>query len=251
MKALRFLCPALLAVAGAAAFAQPDLSGYYLIDYGPMPPVRAATPAEQQLIDALPEGTHILADSGLVELPPGNFGGLEISAAAKAEADAYDIEEQRQVSTTCLAPSIIYSMQGPFPMDIFQGRDLIVIKMEYFDVMRVIFMNETVHPDNWPHSITGHSIGRWEGDTLVVETAKIAKSTLLNNGLNHSDDIKLTERFRLSDDGQTLAISQLYEDPAVFAGKAARIFSLEKYDDHVFPYDCDPGYGAAIQNREQ
>lgn len=251
MKILhKILLPALL-LFSLNIKAQPDLSGYWLIDFGPMPPVREASELEQFMIGEFPPDTHLLADSGLVEFPPGEFDGLEITDAARKEADAYDIEEQRQVSTTCLSPSVIYSMQGPFPMEIFQGEDMIVIKMEYFDVVRVIFMNETEHPDNWPHTITGHSFGYWEDDTLVVETAKISKSTLLNNGLNHSEDIRMTERFRLSEDGQSLTISQLYEDPAVFEGKAARIFTLTGYDDHVYPYACDPSYGAAIQNREQ
>lgn len=233
------------------AAAQPDLTGYWMGGFGPIPPNREATPLEQSLLDLLPEGTILLADSGLVEFPPGNFGGLKITVQARANADKYDVEVQRQVATTCQPPSIIYSMQGPFPMEIFQGRDLIVIKMEYFDVVRVIFMNETSHPDNWPHSITGHSIGHWEGDILVVDTAYIQSATFLNNGLDHSDDLKLLERFRLSPDGETLVITQEYEDPAVFEGRAARLIPLSKYEDHVYPYACDPSYGAAIQNREK
>jgi hypothetical protein len=117
--------------------------------------------------------------------------------------------------------------------------------------VRVIFMNETTHPDLWPHSVTGHSIGHWEGDTLVVDTALIQEATLLNNGLNHSNDLKLLERFRLSPDGSTLLVMQEYEDPAVFAGRAARLIPLDKMDGHVYPYACDPSYGAAIQGRVQ
>jgi hypothetical protein len=141
-------------------------------------------------------------------------------------------------------------MQGPFPMEIFQGRDLIVIKMEYFDVVRIIFMNESEHPADWPHSVSGHSIGRWEGDTLVVDTAYIEAATFLNNGLDHSADLHLTERFRLSPDGQKLLVLQEYEDPAVFAGRAARLIPLDKGEGHVYPYACDPSYGAAIESRE-
>src|SRR5690606_18979215 len=177
---------------------------------------------EQRMIDLLTSDTLLLADSGLVEFPPGEFGGLKVTDTARAKAATYDIETQRSISTTCRAPSIIYSMQGPFPMEIFQGSDLIVIKMEYFDVVRVIFMNEDSHPDDWPHSVSGHSIGHWEGDTLVVDTTHIQSATMLNNGLDHSDDMHLTERFRLSPDGQTLLVLQEYEDPAVFDGRAAR-----------------------------
>lgn len=247
---MRIFSAALLLGFCTSALAQPDLSGYWMISFGAVPPNRPATPLEQQMLDLLPAGTHLLPDSGLVELPPGNFGGLEVTEAARRKALAYDIETQRDVSTTCQPPSIIYSMQGPFPMEIFQGRDLIVIKMEYFDVVRIIFMNETTHPDDWPHSVAGHSIGRWEGDTLVVDTAFIQGATLLNNGLDHSDDLRLLERFRLDADGKNLVITQEYEDPAVFKGRAARLIPLAKSEGHVYPYDCDPSYGAAIEGRE-
>jgi hypothetical protein len=233
------------------AHAEANLSGYWLTAYGQIPPVRKATAPEQALIDLLPKDTLLLADSGLVEFPPGNFGGLEVTPEYKTRADKYDIEVQRSVSTTCRPPSIIYSTQGPFPIEIFQGRDLIVIKMEYFDVVRVIFMNEKTHPGNWPLSVTGHSIGHWDGDTLVVDTVRIGAATLLNNGLDHSDNMHLLERFRLSPDGKTLMITQEYSDPAVFRGRAARFIPMNKGKptDHVYPFDCDPAYGNAIKGR--
>lgn len=231
--------------------AQPDLSGYWMISFGQVPPNRPASPEEQRMIDELPSGVLLLRDSGLVELPPGETGGLKLTERAKREAASYDIETQRSISTTCRPPSIIYSMQGPFPMEIHQGRDLIVIRMEYFDVVRVIFLNETTHPDDWPHSVYGHSIGHWEGDTLVVETTHIQASTMLNNGVNHSDDLRLTERFRLADDGKTLLITQVYDDPTMWEGLAARLIPLDRMEGHVYPYDCDPSYGAAIESREQ
>jgi hypothetical protein len=250
MRLPAFAIATLFLLWSAPIGAQPDLSGYWMISFGPVPPNRPATPLEQSLIDQLAPGTLLLADTGLVEFPPGNFGGLTVTEEARAKAASYDVETQRDVSTTCRPPSIIYSMQGPFPLEIFQGRDLIVIKMEYFDVVRIVFMNEAGHPQDWPHSVTGHSIGRWEGDTLVVDTAFIQSATMLNNGLDHSDDLKLRERFRLSDDGQTLVLTQEYDDPAVFAEHAARLIPLGKSDGHVYPYDCDPGYGAAIDGRE-
>ncbi|MDY6983696.1 MAG: hypothetical protein SV422_11455 [Pseudomonadota bacterium] len=235
----------------APVFAQPDISGYWMISFGPVPPGRPADALEQEMIDTLPPGTKLLADSGLVEFPPGEFGGLELTEAAKQEVANYDMSVQVNLDSTCQPPSIIYSMQGPFPMEIFQGTEMIVIKMEYFDVVRIVFMNETEHPDDWPHSVTGHSIGRWEGDTLVVDTAFIQSSTMMNNGLDHSDDLKLTERFRLSPDGKRLVFTQEFEDPAVFAGRAARIVPLDKGEGHVYPYACDPSYGMAIEGRER
>lgn len=252
MNGSRALAALLLAVLFATgARAEADISGYWLTAYGQVPPVRKPLAHEQALIDLLPEGTLLLADSGLTEFPPGNFGGLEVTPEYKARADAYDIEVQRSVSNTCRPPSVIYSLQGPFPIEIFQGRDLIVIKMEYFDVVRIIQMNEKSHPEGWPLSVTGHSIGHWEGDTLVVDTVRIRSATLLNNGLDHSDNIRLLERFRLSPDGKVLMVTQEYTDPEVFKGRAARFIPMNKGrpGEHVYPYDCDPAYGSAIQER--
>jgi hypothetical protein len=245
------LAALLACTVAASAHAEADLSGYWLTAYGQIPPVRKATAPEQALINLLPKGTLLLADSGLKEFPPGDFGGLEVTPEYKARADKYDIEIQRSVSTTCRPPSIIYSTQGPFPIEIFQGKDLIVIKMEYFDVVRIIFMNEKTHPKEWPSSVTGHSIGHWEGDTLVVDTVHISSATFLNNGLDHSDNMHLFERFRVSPDGKELMITQEYDDPEVFKGHAARFIPMNKGKptDHVYPYDCDPSYGNAIEER--
>ena len=114
-------------------------------------------------------------------------------------AKSYDPAAQTDVSLTCRSPGLIYSMQGPFPIEIFEGRDLIVIKLEYFDLVRIVFMNETEHDDDWPHSPTGHSIGRWDGDTLIVDTANLMAGTLFNNGVDHTEDAHLVERFALAD----------------------------------------------------
>lgn len=242
------------APASATAVAEtqhPDLSGYWMISFGPMAPNRAATPLEQALIEKLAPGSVLLGDSGLVEFDPGNYGGLAVLPDVAAAVADYNPDVQRSVATTCLPPSIAYAMQGPFPMELFQTDELVVIKMEYYDQIRLIFLNEDTHPADWPVSRTGHSIGHWEGDELVVDTALLQPSTLFNNGLDHSEQFHLIERFRLSDDGQQLAISQEFSDPAVFEGKAARVFTLDRGEGHVYPYDCDPSYGAAIEARQR
>lgn len=239
------------APASAAHAEHPDFSGYWMISFGPMAPNRPATALEQTLLDKLTPGSVLLGDSGLIEFEPGNYGGLTVLPDVAAAVADYDPDVQRSVATTCLPPSIAYAMQGPFPMEFFQSGDLVVIKMEYYDQIRLIFTNEDTHPNDWAPSRTGHSIGHWDGDELVVDTRLLQPSTLFNNGLDHSDRFELTERFRLGDDGNTLAVTQEFSDPAVFEGKAARVFTLNRGEGHVYPYDCDPSYGVAIQSRER
>jgi hypothetical protein len=248
------------AVAGLAVmFAAPSaiaqspqghgIAGFWSMQFGATPPRRAATPAEAELLAHVQEGAVLLADAGATEFPPGDYGGLPVHASLREAALDYDPENQTDVSLTCRPPGVIYSMQGPFPIEIFEGRDLIVIKLEYFDLVRVIFMNETSHPADWPHSQTGHSIGRWDGDTLVVDTAKLVAGTLFNNGVDYTENIHLVERFRLANPN-TLMVTQQFTDPGSFDGTAARIMSFTRGEDHVYPYECDPTYGLAIDSRQ-
>jgi hypothetical protein len=108
-----------------------------------------------------------------------------------------------------------------------------------------VFLDGRAHlPATAPHSRSGHSIGRWEGDTLVVDTTHISSGTFMNNGFNHSDALHMVERFRLSPDGSTLWLTQTYDDPQVFSGLAARYMAwTRRPGEYVYPYDCDPSYG--------
>jgi hypothetical protein len=240
------------ALTTSVAAQSPDphgIAGFWSMPFGPTPPRRAPTAPEAALMEYFPDDAIVLADAGATEFPPGDYGGLPVHESLREAAKDYDPENQTTVSLTCRPPGLIYSMQGPFPLEIFEGRDLIVVKLEYFDLVRVIFMNEAEHPDDWPHSQTGHSVGRWEGDTLVVDTAKLVAGTLFNNGVDYTENVRLRERFRLAD-SDTLIVTQQFEDPGSFEGTAARIMSFRRGQDHVYPYDCDPTYGIALDSRQ-
>jgi hypothetical protein len=225
------------------------IAGFWNMRFGAAPPRREPTRAEAELMAYFPDDTVILGDAGVTEFDPGEYGGLDIHDALIEDARDYDPYAQTTVALTCKPPGLIYSMQGPFPMEIFEGRDMIIVKLEYFDLVRVIFMNESAHPDDWPHSQTGHSFGYWDDDTLVVDTARLIGGTLFNNGVEYTEDVHLIERFRLAND-DTLVITQQFTDPGSFDGTAARVLSFARGDDHVYPYDCDPTYGLSMDTIE-
>ena len=227
-----------LVVMSVDAQAAPNLEGFWTVKF-------ERQRSGQALIDELPKGAVLINDTGAGELAAGDFGGLKLSAAALEEVRKYNYEDELKRENTCNAPTVAFFMQAPFPMEIYQGTKLIVFKMEYFDLTRVIFLDGRPHPPaTAPHSRSGHSVGHWEGDTLVVDTTHISSGTFMNNGFNHSDALHLTERFRVSDDGNTLWLTQLYEDPQVFSGLAARYMAwTRKPGEFVYPYDCDPSYG--------
>jgi hypothetical protein len=119
------------ASAGMPPASHPDLSGYWNLSI--------RIPRDPELMSRLPPGTVVLNDTGPVELPARDFGGLKVKPAALAAALAWKPADDMTLSKACKAPSIIYAMQGPFPIEIYQGTEFIIIKLEYFDLVRIVF----------------------------------------------------------------------------------------------------------------
>lgn len=226
------------------AYAQTDLSGFYNLAFEPGPP----DGTEAELTAKLPANTVVLEDTGAPEYPRGVFGGLKLTAEAQARAETWDPEDDMTLSRVCLPPSIVYAVQGPFPLEIHQTPELIVFKYEYFDQVRLIHMDGRQHPADAPHTKMGYSTGRWEGDELVVETTHIAPSTITNNGLDHSDQVRMVERYKLSDDGKRLYAMQWFSDPVMLENNGARFIEWHKQEgQHVLPYECDPAFALEYQ----
>lgn len=242
MKAITARCTVLLAATiltaqtCAAAQAVPNLDGFWDIK-------RERGMSGTELLTKLPKDAVLIQDTGSAELGKGEYSGLKLTERALKEAKSYDFKAEFNRDQTCIPPSVVLYMQAPFPMEIHQTDQLIVLKMEYFDMVRLIFMDGRKIPADAPLSKNGYSVGHWEGDELVVQTARIAAATFMNNGFNHSDDITMTERFKLSKDGKTLWLTQVYEDAATFKGKAARYMAFtKKPGQYVFPYECDASF---------
>lgn len=215
----------------------PDLSGFWMLK-------RAEFTPDPELVRRVPPGTVVMKDTGAAEFGPMDFGGLKPRPAALAAARAWDPKQEMTVSNACKAPSIVYALQGPFPIEIFQGTEMIVMRLEYFDLARVFFLDgRKPLPADGPHSKTGFSLARWDGDTLEVVTTHLKAATITNNGLEHSDNIRVTERYRLLDGGKTLMASQEYDDPDVLENRGVRYIAWRRVEgDHVHAYDCDPSF---------
>jgi len=226
------------------ASTRPNLSGYW--------GAGRAFRATESLPGALPPNTVVLADAGALEFAARSFGGLKVKPAALAAALKWKAQDEMTISRVCLPPSIVYSMQGPFPMEIHQATELIVMRLEYYDLVRIVFMDGRPHPPaSAPHTKVGHSIGRWDGRTLVVDTTHLSASTITNNGLDHSDNVHLIERFALSADGKTLLSRAEFDDPDVLENRGARFVAWDRggINDTIFPYECDPSFAANYQKQ--
>jgi hypothetical protein len=116
----------------------------------------------------------------------------------------------------CLPPGIPrLNIVGLFPFQIVQTPQQIVILYEYMHSYRVIPLN-TKHPDDVAPTYMGDSVGRWEGDTLVVDVVGFNDKTwLTGTGTFHSESLHVTERYTRIDRDQ-INYDVTMDDPAVF-----------------------------------
>ena len=118
----------------------------------------------------------------------------------------------------CVAYASPFLMIIPDAKVIAMGEDEIKIRTELESVERVIHMNESSHEGIEP-SVQGHSIGHWEGDVLVVDTAGFIEHGMGNaQKLPSGPDKHLVERFELSQNGASIAYSFEMTDPDIFTG---------------------------------
>ena len=103
---------------------------------------------------------------------------------------------------------------GLFPMQLVQTPTQLIVMYEYFWVFRVIPLNRREHPDDVEPSHLGDSIGRWDGDTLVVDVTSFKPGGWLAGGFVISDALHLTERFKRVDRDR-LDYEVTIEDPNV------------------------------------
>jgi len=115
----------------------------------------------------------------------------------------------------CLSPGVPRTTtMGLFPMQIVQTPTTVVMLFEVFHVFRVIPIGAK-HPDDLEASFMGDSVGRWEGDTLVVDVIGFNDKTwLAGTGTFHSDKLHVVEKFTRKDEN-TIAYEVTMEDPEV------------------------------------
>ena len=116
------------------------------------------------------------------------------------------------------APALMFY---PVADTITVQRDRVVMDVDWMGSERIVYLDGRRHPPAGETSLHGHSVGRFEGDTLVVDTTNFKDHPMgLSATLPSSARKHLTERFRLSQDGKSLIYSGVIEDPVYLAKPA-------------------------------
>ena len=140
----------------------------------------------------------------------------------------------------CLPPGVPRIMLMPFPMQIVQTPTEIIMIFEYDHYVRQIYLDRHEHPRDLSPTWMGDSIGKWEGNTLVVDTIGFNdKSWLDQVGHPHSDALHLIERIRRVDH-DTLQEDITVDDPKAYTKPwtGQQVFKL-RTGWHLIEYVCE------------
>jgi hypothetical protein len=134
-------------------------------------------------------------------------------------------------------------VSGLYPMKFELSDDRVIIRYEFFNTMRTVFMDGREHPADAPRTVQGHSIGHWEDATLVIDSRLFSdhRSPFMFDGVPSGAGKHVIERYRLSDDGTYTTASYFVEDPEFLAEPLEFDLKLRYKPDFEFQdNECDP-----------
>ena len=215
---------------------------------GPRGPAQPAAPQQAQRKDIF--GTWLLAPvANRSTSGPQPMMQLLTPAGEKAVA-AYDpFKDDPTFRCDPVAIRRVWGAPGT-PLEIVRQGNDVVLHHEWMDVRRVVHMNMKDHPKEGPRSSLGHSIGRFDGDTLVIETANYSRGVLNQyveqpgqptKGLLHSAALTSVERVHLDAARQRLVVEIDLADPEFFKQPFPR--STNEYAPSslkIEPFNCSP-----------
>lgn len=141
-------------------------------------------------------------------------GGAPLQPWAESKFKAVNAQTD-DPNLACLPEGVPRFMFVPLPMEIFQVPTRVVIIREGVQVFRQIYMNRQ-HPKDLDPTYSGDSVGKWEGETLVVDTIGLNDKTWVDSaGIPHSEALHVIERIRRVDH-DTLVDDFTLEDQKAF-----------------------------------
>jgi hypothetical protein len=172
---------------------------------GPYGPVPAPPVLALGAVGAVPPGIGVVEGGAIPYLPD----------AAKTRKDNQEHWLERDPEIKCYLPGVPRATYMPHPFQILQTPGSIFIAYQYAGATRNIYMKDPgpAPVDSW----MGQSVGRWDGDTLVVDVTGFNDQTWFDRSGNfHSDKLHVVERYtRTAPD--VLSYEATIEDPQVFS----------------------------------
>jgi hypothetical protein len=165
-----------------------------------------------------------------------DFPLTDKAAAARAGFDMY----AHPIIGTCKFKGMPTIMEQPYPMQFAQSHNLILMHMEEGDTVRVFDMTPGAEVSDGAPTALGHSVGQWEGSTLLVTTTGSDWPYVDVTGVPNSADAIYVERFAPSANGKRLDYTLTITDPQTFTTPPTFSKSwLWVPGERVAPYNCE------------
>ena len=149
-------------------------------------------------------------------------------AAKKRELDARNAEDSE--AANCLPPGMPGVMGQPYPYEFLLTPGKVTIIGEAYMQVRHIYTDGRPMPADPDPTFNGTSIGRWEGDTLVVDTTAFSPMTTIARNTPHSDKMRVVERFRLTG-ADLMTIETTVTDPEALTAPWTTTRTLARHRD--------------------
>ena len=242
---------AVLAVASASLAAQV-----------PAEPLSALAP--ENLAKSRPKAPFDLTGNWFVDTSPGpdawRFGPPYPKLTAKAQKE-FDtgmklLKEGKVYKDDigqCWPAGVPIIMTRVWPIAMIQLPTAVYMVSEFMNSLRTIFIDGRTHtdPDIVVRTFNGESIGRWEGDALVVETKNFIDDEhhWVDQGVPASGELKIVERIRLINDGKQLEIAMTLTDPKNWEGEWKGVRRWNRVTDiDVQEVECRPDLNEHLQS---
>jgi hypothetical protein len=192
-------------------------------------------------------GTRVSKQTSLVVDPPdGRVPALTPAAQERiaARRGHYDNPEERPLAERCVlglnsGPPMVPGVYNN-NMQVVQTRDHVVVLNEMIHSARIIPLDGRPHAPASLRSLTGDSVGRWDGDTLVVDTSNFSQNAGFRGA---TSNLHLVERFTRVDK-DTLKYEFTVEDPATWTSKWSASIPMARTDELIYEYAChESNYG--------
>jgi hypothetical protein len=173
-----------------------------------------------------------------------------LTSAGKAAVDKYDpFKDDPTFRCDPVAVRRVWGAPGT-PLSITREKDRVVLRHEWMDVERIVHLNLREHPKDGRRTSLGHSIGHFEGDTLVIRTGNYSAGVLNQyveqpgqptRGLLHSAALTSVERLRLDAARQRLVVEITLKDPEFFTREfTPSTLEFAPSDLRLEPFNCSP-----------
>lgn len=171
---------------------------------------------------------------------PATMQELAQPTAAGAAASAGYNQPFDDPAIKCDVANILHGWwHDGYVNEIVQKDDVITLRYGYMDFVRTIYLNQTAHPQNIKPSRGGHSIGKWDGDVLVVDTVGLAPGVLNPLvGIMYSNQMHVVERFTLDAAAGTLRREFTATDPLYLKAPVTGYDVSRVSDEPFMSYNC-------------